>query len=63
MLLVDSSSSKSSEPCPVCQKKAVYQKYIKPSKVKRLKTFARLRCDRISLALAGKLETVEHYCG
>ena len=37
-LLVGSSRfSKSLEPCPVYQKKAIYQEYIKPNKVKQLK--------------------------
>ena len=49
----------SSEPCPVCQKKA-----IKPSEVKQLKASARLRYDRqINLARTSELETVEHHCG
>ena len=42
---------------------AIYQEYIKPSKVKQLKIFARLRYDRISLALTSELELVEHHCG
>ena len=53
MLPIDSSRfSDSLEPCPVSQKKFIYQVYIQACKEKHLKTFARLRYYRINLAFA-----------
>ena len=47
----------------VTDKVHLYQLYIKASKEKYLKNFARLRYDRINPALAGKLEMVKNHCG